>query len=1010
MSIGSTSFLDKLGVVEEDLLRPGSLLGTIVTVPQKGLVLELFLLYKKHNLPWQQLSNWMKQLYGDKVDVLRKDTLLKSFAALHTKKSKLGKSVSNAEKLSTLLEEPYELPRARKREIHDSPINPRGTTSDARGGIPSTFIQDSNELALQTLANEVKLLKNRNEELLENNNRLLKIVQLYKPHNVRRRERRKEFKLKELRTLNINLKKRLHKFDKAIHKSAALYSRIHYSKTKCAKLANNSKCIYCSELEEKNKQLKEVILDLQEAIALAQDRVASSELMKFSTFQNGKYSDAVRACVMELLTNNVPVRRVEPVMASVLKMVDIDYSRLPKHTTVNEILIEARALSQLQLAEQLTTTECTTLHSDGTSKFGHHYMGYQVSTEKGTFTLGLQEVQDGSAVTMLDTLKSIVCDIEQTTACSENSATEIGKKIIAQIKSTMSDRASSQKSFNCLLEQYRTEVLPSVTSNWTDLSSDEQESMTTMYHFFCGVHLIANMADYSSEALRLFEGSYKDDIENSACSESGPVRLIRLSCKAFERRGDEKSGHPLKFATYLRRHGIHKVPLAHFKGNRFNILFHNAGGIYFLRHHIHKFLTSVWGASNQLLKVVLSDIKCPFNISGCKALGLINKFITTPLWRLLESTQHILDVPELISDLQSFLHTCTQDVQKVMEFIQGEYTPYPGVPVKKDEIWECLVDPSSDTDPLVLLMLQAIFRSLAVLITRFTDDSSDLPYDRKTEEETKSVGVSNIVSERDFAQLDHLIRQKPSATILSLEAHILFVNNKTSAWLRQKTAAEREELLSVARSLAPSHRRQFRERLSQLRKQREEALQKKQLEAERKAKRLLQEKEKLTAEIVQHGLWQTREEVECSVARISGEGKKKEAIKSQLRFRKCVLDQKHSNKAVYAFSKKGTGQYSSSLLKQNLLKLIESATELADTVGDGCCSMPTVPQQFKVGTRISHKFIVDDLMTTFTGKIISQVIGFPEWFNIVYDEEVDLVYTFKLAEDLNNGDLTILSD
>ena len=91
--------------------------------------------------------------------------------------------------------------------------------------------------------------------------------------------------------------------------------------------------------------------------------------------------------------------------------------------------------------------------------------------------------------------------------------------------------------------------------------------------------------------------------------------------QSFECQGSEKSGHPLKFAAFLRRKGIHKVPLAHFKGNRFNILFHNAAGVYFLRSLLIEFLADVWVLPNKLLKSVFQDATDDFNIAGCKVLG-----------------------------------------------------------------------------------------------------------------------------------------------------------------------------------------------------------------------------------------------------------------------------------------------------------------------------------------------------------------------------------------------------
>ena len=58
--------------------------------------------------------------------------------------------------------------------------------------------------------------------------------------------------------------------------------------------------------------------------------------------------------------------------------------------------------------------------------------------------------------------------------------------------------------------------------------------------------------------------------------------------------------------------------------------------------------------------------------------------------------------------------------------------------------------------------------------------------------ETRSVPNSNVISERDFAKLDRLLREKPNATTLSLEGIILFSNNKTATWLQDKSPKEKE--------------------------------------------------------------------------------------------------------------------------------------------------------------------------------------------------------------------------
>ena len=48
---------------------------------------------------------------------------------------------------------------------------------------------------------------------------------------------------------------------------------------------------------------------------------------------------------------------------------------------------------------------------------------------------------------------------------------------------------------------------------------------------------------------------------------------------------------------------------------------------------------------NQLLKAVSADLEVPEYLAGCKVLGIINKVITEPLWRVLKDKEiTILDM------------------------------------------------------------------------------------------------------------------------------------------------------------------------------------------------------------------------------------------------------------------------------------------------------------------------------------------------------------------------------
>ena len=121
----------------------------------------------------------------------------------------------------------------------------------------------------------------------------------------------------------------------------------------------------------------------------------------------------------------------------------------------------------------------------------------------------------------------------------------------------------------------------------------------------------------------------------------------------------------------------------------------------------------------------------------------------------------------------------------------------------EDEVWAALVTPSP-LDDLVQQILQAAFKSVELLARRMLADH--LPggrweeADEVTREQTKLVRKTNTVSERDFGKLDRLLREKPNASTLALEAHILFSNNKTAKWLREKSQDEQDNLLKMART------------------------------------------------------------------------------------------------------------------------------------------------------------------------------------------------------------------
>ena len=118
--------------------------------------------------------------------------------------------------------------------------------------------------------------------------------------------------------------------------------------------------------------------------------------------------------------------------------------------------------------------------------------------------------------------------------------------------------------------------------------------MVEVNQFFCGLHYLVGLADQAEACLKIWESIIHKDRKVGSIAhggysngESGVTRLIRTVCKSVQERGCEKSGKIVGFATYLKdEFGVYtyitSISLILFLVTRFNILFFNAAGVYFL--------------------------------------------------------------------------------------------------------------------------------------------------------------------------------------------------------------------------------------------------------------------------------------------------------------------------------------------------------------------------------------------------------------------------------------------
>ncbi|MES9902780.1 MAG: hypothetical protein ABW168_08865, partial [Sedimenticola sp.] len=161
------------------------------------------------------------------------------------------------------------------------------------------------------------------------------------------------------------------------------------------------------------------------------------------------------------------------------------------------------------------------------------------------------------------------------------------------------------------------------------------------------------------------------------------------------------------------------------------------------------------------------------------------------LWRVIENKDiNISDMSVRYERLLTFLNEAATDTPS---FMNGNIILYEDVPVKKNKIYDSLLQTTEEFDVHACVLLSVILPALAQLIKKqYGDHLSGGIHANVNPEQTKSVDKHNKFPERIFSYVDHILAAKPNIKTLALESHITFALNKTGDWL-----SNREDVLDL---------------------------------------------------------------------------------------------------------------------------------------------------------------------------------------------------------------------
>ena len=366
---------------------------------------------------------------------------------------------------------------------------------------------------------------------------------------------------------------------------------------------------YIAYLENENSELVEEVNDF-----LNQKEI--------KTFCNGKYTDELRMIYYELMSMNVSVHNCGNVIRSVLKRLgNLNVGHLPKKSAASIMMVESCMLALMQAGEAIAESESNVLHLDGTKLNFEEIGSFQVVTDSGAYTFGIEDMMSGEAQWYFETFRDI---LKEASALLTSPQECEGKAsvMLATIKNVMTDRCATNASFVEQLKSWRNEVLPTVIDNFDDLSDEEKVTLTRLNHLFCSIHVVHNSGIYSENAVKEWE-KIAAVLSRHGGFQSSDSRtydmLFKISKLCSYTHGDQRNGKAKEWRAYLENNNLPNkiISILH---HRFNVYFVLGGAVYFHRNHLKDLLTTL-GSDNFLLTSILSDIDNKLYLAAFRSFG-----------------------------------------------------------------------------------------------------------------------------------------------------------------------------------------------------------------------------------------------------------------------------------------------------------------------------------------------------------------------------------------------------
>ena len=339
-----------------------------------------------------------------------------------------------------------------------------------------------------------------------------------------------------------------------------------------------------SKITDLEKMVQNIELSNEELLY----QLSASNIIK--TRKDSKtYSTACRKAIYYCLQYGVPITHVCNVINAILfELAGTTADSLPHSSRVSQCVYELGIISDVQVSEVMYANENLTLSWDSTTVDGTHINELHISVHTvpvTSYVLQLGAIASGRTEDYVSHISDSLTHMISIFAKFKNLPfLDVRSTILKHLKNTLTDRVAVN---HCVVQHLQ-------------LQMDVE-----LLELNCNVHPLDGIAKKCTNILKKYDAemAIKSDTFGRDCC------VVNLIYGITKMRYKQGKGDPAGFKHFLHQEGIKLSIIPRFVGNRFHIVFHLAGVMFYLRDKLIVYLETMCRNETTLRLALLNDLK-----------------------------------------------------------------------------------------------------------------------------------------------------------------------------------------------------------------------------------------------------------------------------------------------------------------------------------------------------------------------------------------------------------------